>query len=202
MVRPHFFVRLFAFIIFAAFVLSATNLAAQSAIPFVNHPLVPSSVSPGSGELALTVNGTGFVSTSVVKWNGTPLGTAFVNSHQLVADVPSSALAAVGTASITVFTPTPGGGRRTPRFFRSRTQPKRLRLAVRRFLPGSTPAGWLWRTLIMTGRRTWRLSAGTSPTLIVITTMEWIRFRFFWETGTERSRISRQIGRASCRERV
>src|SRR5450755_1906615 len=100
MVRSGISVGSFAFIVFAALVLSATNLAAQSAIPFVNQPLVPASVAPGSGELALTVNGTGFVSTSVVKWNGTPLGTTFVNSHQLVADVPSFALAAAGTASI------------------------------------------------------------------------------------------------------
>ena len=59
MVRPGFVVRLSAFIVFAALALAATNLTAQSAILFVNEPLVPGSVAPGSGELAITVNGTG-----------------------------------------------------------------------------------------------------------------------------------------------
>ncbi|MFZ0685028.1 MAG: FG-GAP-like repeat-containing protein [Terriglobales bacterium] len=105
-------VRAIAFIARAVLILAAANLLAQSVnpVPFVNQPLVPTSVAPGSPEFALTVNGTGFVSTSVVKWNGAALGTAFVNSHQLVADVPASALTSAHTASVTVFSPTPGGG--------------------------------------------------------------------------------------------
>jgi hypothetical protein len=105
--------RFFTFIVFAVLgVLPGALLEAQSVnpVPFVNQPLVPSSVTPGSPELALTVNGTGFISTSVVNWNGTPLATAFVNAHQLVADVPSSAVASASTSSVTVFTPGPGGG--------------------------------------------------------------------------------------------
>jgi hypothetical protein len=141
MVRPGFFVRLSAFIIFAAFVLPATNLAAQSAIPFVNQPLVPASVAPGSGELAVTVNGTGFVSASVVKWNGTALGTAFVNSHQLVADVPSSALAAAGTASITVFTPAPGGGTSNIAFFSITNPTKAIAFSSSTIPTGLNPGG-------------------------------------------------------------
>jgi hypothetical protein len=112
MVLFRFFVRPFAFMAFAAFILCAANLVAApvNPVPFVNQPLVPTSVAPGSPELALTVNGTGFVSTSVVNWNGTPLTTAFVSSHQLVADVPASVLAAASTASVTVSSPAPGGG--------------------------------------------------------------------------------------------
>jgi len=141
MVRPHFFVRVFAFIVFAVFVLSTTNLAAQSAIPFVNQPLVPSSIAPGSGELALTVNGTGFGSTSVVKWNGTPVGTAFVSTHQLVADVPSSALAAAGTASITVFSPTPGGGTSNVALFTITNPTKAIAFSTSMIATGLTPGG-------------------------------------------------------------
>ncbi len=81
---------------------SALTMAQSNPVPFINQPLVPSSVAPGSGQLTLTVNGTGFVSGSVVKWNGATLATTFVNSAQLKATVPSANVAVVGTASITV----------------------------------------------------------------------------------------------------
>src|SRR5207248_2416079 len=58
----------------------------------------------------LTVNGTNFVSTSTVYWNGSPLTTTFVSSTQLTAIVPAANVAAVGTASVTVVNPAPGGG--------------------------------------------------------------------------------------------
>jgi|CZKY01.1.fsa_nt_gi hypothetical protein len=107
-----FSVRSSALIVLSAFVLTAANLVAQSVnpIPLVNQPLLPDAAAPGSPGLTLTVNGTGFVPTSVVNWNGTPLSTAFVNVHQLVADVPASALASASTASVTVSSPAPGGG--------------------------------------------------------------------------------------------
>jgi hypothetical protein len=92
-------------------ILLSTMLLAQSnPVPLLNQPLVPTSVAPGSPGLTLTVNGTGFVSTSVVNWNGDPLCTTFVNFHQLVVDVPSSDLASASTASVTVSNPAPGGG--------------------------------------------------------------------------------------------
>ena len=102
----------FAFVVLAIFVLTLNSAIAQASdgIPLVNQPLVPASVTPGSSSLTLTVNGTGFVSTSVVNWNGIPLNTTFVNSHRLTADVPNSALVSAGTASVTVSSPAPIGG--------------------------------------------------------------------------------------------
>src|SRR5258706_7670701 len=93
-------------------VLVSSTLLAQSAnpIPMLYQPLVPTSVEPGSPDLTLTLSGTGFVPTSVVKWDGIPLQTAFINSSKLVANVPASNVASPGTASITVFSPAPGGG--------------------------------------------------------------------------------------------
>jgi hypothetical protein len=38
-------------------------------VPLINQPLEPESVAPGSAGFTLTVNGTGFVSNSVVNWN-------------------------------------------------------------------------------------------------------------------------------------
>jgi hypothetical protein len=107
-----FSVRSVSLLVLAAFFLSVASVVAQTVnpVPLVNQPLVPTSVVPGSLALTLTVNGTGFVSTSVVNWNGAPLSTTFVNFHQLVADVPGSNLASANTASVTVSSPAPGGG--------------------------------------------------------------------------------------------
>jgi len=72
--------------------------------------LSPASVAPGSAAFTLTVNGANFVPASVVNWNGTPLATTYVNAAQLTASVPTSDIAAAGTASVTATNPTPGGG--------------------------------------------------------------------------------------------
>jgi hypothetical protein len=56
------------------------------------------------------VTGTSFVSSSVVEWNGGARTTSFVSSTQLSAAITASDIAAVGTYSITVFNPSPGGG--------------------------------------------------------------------------------------------
>jgi hypothetical protein len=92
------------------FALTASLLAQSNPVPFLNQPLVPTAVPPGSPGVTLTVNGTGFVPSSVVNWNGSPLATAFVSSHKLVASVPGSDLASAKTASVTVSSPIPGGG--------------------------------------------------------------------------------------------
>src|SRR5262249_31311658 len=58
----------------------------------------------------LTVNGSNFVSASVVQWNGSARPTTFVSSTQLTAQIQASDIAASGDVAITVFTPPPGGG--------------------------------------------------------------------------------------------
>jgi len=85
-------------------------LAQSNPVPFVNQPLVPSAIAPAGPSFTLTVNGTGFVSGSVVNWNGTPLSTTFVSDSQLTATVPASNIATPSTSSITVSSPSPGGG--------------------------------------------------------------------------------------------
>jgi len=77
-------------------------------VPFISQPLVPAATAPGGPGFTLTVNGAGFVSGSVVNWNGSALATTFVNSDQLTAAVPASQIAAAGTAWITVSNPVPG----------------------------------------------------------------------------------------------
>src|SRR5438094_1645396 len=82
----------------------------------INNPVpTTSSINPtcataGGAQFTLTVNGTNFVSTSTVKWNGNTLGTTFVSSTQLTATVTAALIATAGTASVTVVNPSPGGG--------------------------------------------------------------------------------------------
>lgn len=79
-----------------------SNVAPGNPIPFLNQPLMPTAVSPGSAGFALNVSGTGFVSGATVDFNGTPLPTTFVNSEHLTALVPAADVATAGTASVTV----------------------------------------------------------------------------------------------------
>jgi hypothetical protein len=67
--------------------------------------LSPNAITAGSADLTLTVNGTGFVANSVVRWNTTSLTTTFRSTAQLTAVVPSALLANAATAQITVTTP-------------------------------------------------------------------------------------------------
>jgi len=74
----------------------------------------PSAVASGSASFALRVYGSNFVSTSVVKWGGSVRTTTFVSAQELLAVINASDVATAGPASITVFTPTPGGGTSSP----------------------------------------------------------------------------------------
>lgn len=100
-----------------ALLAGAAALAQTNPVPFVNQPLVPTATAPGGPQFTLTVNGTGFVSASVVNWNSTPLATTFVTSSRLTAIVPTANIASPGTATITVTNPAPGGGTSSPLYF-------------------------------------------------------------------------------------
>ena len=67
--------------------------------------LLPSSAAAGGPAFTLTVNGSNFVSGSVVLWNGTSRNTTFVSLTQLTAAIPAADIAAAGSASVTVRNP-------------------------------------------------------------------------------------------------
>src|SRR5438067_3127245 len=79
-------------------------------VPLINQPLVPDTIAPDSGDFTLTINGTGFLPRSVVKWNGRKRATHFVSDHSVTAIIKASDMATANTASITVATCAPGGG--------------------------------------------------------------------------------------------
>ena len=70
----------------------------------------PSSATAGSAALTLSLAGSNFINGSVVNWNGTALPTTFVSSSSLTASVAATLLTTAGTASVSVLTPSPGGG--------------------------------------------------------------------------------------------
>ena len=72
--------------------------------------LSPNTIAIGSSSTSLTVNGAGFNSASVVNWNGTALPTSMVSATQLTATVDASLVKQIGSAAITVSSPSPGGG--------------------------------------------------------------------------------------------
>jgi hypothetical protein len=78
----------------------------------------PSAAFVGSAALSMTVNGSGFVSGSVVLFNGTALVTTFVSANQVTGQVPASSLGAAGDFPVAVSNPPPGGGVTAPVVFR------------------------------------------------------------------------------------
>ncbi len=97
---------------------------AGAAVAAVGNPvptitgLNPFSATPGGPAFTLTVNGTGFINSSVVRWNGANRTTTYVNSTQLTAAITAADIATAATASITVFNPAPGGGTSNAMSFR------------------------------------------------------------------------------------
>ena len=117
---------------------SAMALAQSNPVPFINQPLVPTSIPPGGPAFTLTVNGTEFVSGAVVNWNGTGLATTFVNSSQVTATVPASDITTAAVASVTVTNPAPGGGTSNVQFFDVHAS---ITLAFTSYLAPSTISG-------------------------------------------------------------
>jgi FG-GAP-like repeat/Abnormal spindle-like microcephaly-assoc'd, ASPM-SPD-2-Hydin/FG-GAP repeat len=72
--------------------------------------LSPPSATHGGAGFTLTVNGTGFISSSVVNWNGSPRATTYVSSTEVTATITAADIAKAGTFKVTVTTPVPGGG--------------------------------------------------------------------------------------------
>ena len=87
----------------------SVNLTVNNPAPAITS-LSPSRASAGGQAFTLTVNGTDFVSSSIVRWNNSDRPTTFVTAFQLQASIPASDVASAGTAQVTVFNPAPGGG--------------------------------------------------------------------------------------------
>ncbi|GAB3838476.1 hypothetical protein [Hymenobacter jeollabukensis] len=81
----------------------------SNALPVLTS-INPSTAQAGGAAVALTASGSGFVTSSVINFNGVALTTTFNSTSSLSATVPASAITTAGTYDVTVTSPTPGGG--------------------------------------------------------------------------------------------
>ncbi len=70
----------------------------------------PANIYAGSPATTITMNGTGFISSSVASIQNVSLLTTYIGATQIKAQIPASYLAQTGTTSLTVTNPAPAGG--------------------------------------------------------------------------------------------
>ncbi|HEY9173065.1 MAG TPA: peptidoglycan DD-metalloendopeptidase family protein [Verrucomicrobiae bacterium] len=90
------------------------SFTVQAPVPVIQS-LSPSSVTAGGAAFTLRVNGSTFHNSSVVRWNGgnrttTPVVSAGGLTTALDAQITAADIASAGSATVTVYSPGPGGG--------------------------------------------------------------------------------------------
>jgi len=82
----------------------------------INYPapnatgISPASAQAGQPAFTLMVTGSNFTPSSSVLWNGGARSTTFSSTSELTAQILATDIQNAGTASVQVFTPSPGGG--------------------------------------------------------------------------------------------
>lgn len=109
--------RLANFLVIVSILVVPAAWAKKNPIPLLNQPLVPSFSEPGRGSFTLSLRGAGFAKDATVFWNGSPRATTFRSVVRLDATILASDVAQVGTATVTVVNPHPGGGTSNAVFF-------------------------------------------------------------------------------------
>jgi predicted outer membrane repeat protein len=113
--------------------------------------LGPASAQAGGLAFTLTINGESFMPGSQVKWNGANRTTTFVNNTQLTAQISAADIVAAGSADVTVFNPTPGGGVSNIAKFTITALNQNPVPSITTLLPPSAPAGGPAFTLTVNG---------------------------------------------------
>ena len=90
--------------------------------------LAPAMTLAGGGSFLLAVNGTGFTTNSVVRWNGANRPTTYVSNTRLTAAISAADIANSGTAAITVHAPESGGCTSVATNFVIQDNPRILRI--------------------------------------------------------------------------
>jgi outer membrane protein assembly factor BamB len=88
---------------------AALNFTVGNPLPALSS-FSPQTVQADGPGFTITVNGSDFMPSAVVNWNGSPRGTTYVSASQLTASITSADILAGGTFAITVTNPSPGGG--------------------------------------------------------------------------------------------
>ncbi len=119
----------------------------------INNPvptltlISPNSATAGGAGFTITCTGTNFNAQSKVRWNGSDRVTTFVNSTSITAAITAADIATAGTATVTVFNPTPGGGTSSGLTFTINNPVPTLSLIS----PNSATAGGAGFTITCTG---------------------------------------------------
>jgi hypothetical protein len=90
----------------------SSDSTAPNPVPMLTA-LNPNTVEAGVNGFTLTVTGSNFLSFSTIEWNGSPLPTEYVSSSELQAQVGAADVSIVTSVSVSVVTPSPGGGSST-----------------------------------------------------------------------------------------
>ncbi|MCC7435273.1 MAG: hypothetical protein IT363_11350 [Methanoregulaceae archaeon] len=88
---------------------NALNFTVNNPAPTITS-ITPNVRTAAGGAFTLTVNGSGFVPSSVVRWNSAARATTYVSATQLTASIPAGDTAFVGSYPVTVFNAAPAGG--------------------------------------------------------------------------------------------
>jgi len=88
---------------------NAMTFTVNNPVPAISS-ISPSSATAGGPAFTLTVNGSNFVTGSVVDWNGSARTTTFTSRTRVTASISAADIATVGTASVTAVNAPPGGG--------------------------------------------------------------------------------------------
>ncbi|MBI1760413.1 MAG: pre-peptidase C-terminal domain-containing protein [Acidobacteria bacterium] len=72
--------------------------------------LAPNAALAGGERFTLTVTGDNLVADTVIRWNGRALTTTVTGRNTVTAEIAAADIANAGTARVTLFNPTPGGG--------------------------------------------------------------------------------------------
>ncbi len=93
-----------------------TPTPSNNSVPVVTS-LSPSSVIAGAGATTVTINGSGFISSSSVQWGTAVHASTPVSGTQIQVALSASEVATAGSATVTVTNPAPGGGTSTSSTF-------------------------------------------------------------------------------------
>jgi WD40-like Beta Propeller Repeat len=127
--------------------------ACQQQINFpapVLKAMSPTTTQAGGTAFTLTVTGSSFSPGSVVEWNGNALVTNFLSTSMMTTQVPASLITSPGTATVVVFTTSPGGGTSTTLTFTITPAPSNVPTIVSAS-PATVLAGSASATLLLAG---------------------------------------------------
>jgi len=95
---------------------SINSEPAENPIPTIKS-ISPKSANLGEGPMTVTITGSDFVPSSVVRWHGSPRPTTFIDYSHLLIHLNAGDMLGSGGRYITVFNPAPGGGYSNSAFF-------------------------------------------------------------------------------------